>query len=102
MIRLSVFYPSGGRFDIEYYLSQHIPLVHRLLEPYGLVRTEVDKGIGSARPGSPAPYVAVAHLIFKSMESMAKGLSAHDPELSADVVNYTDIKPVFQISEMVR
>ncbi|MBW1801425.1 MAG: EthD family reductase [Deltaproteobacteria bacterium] len=103
MIRVSVMYPNdGSKFNMDYYINKHIALCHKLLDPYGLVRTEVDKGIGTAEPGAPAPYVAVAHLIFNSMEDMQKGLEAHDPDLSADVPNYTEIKPRFQISEMIK
>jgi uncharacterized protein (TIGR02118 family) len=95
-------YPNdGGRFDMDYYINKHMALVHKLLDPYGLVRAEVDKGIGTAEPGAPAPYVAVAHLIFNSVEDIQKGLGAHDPDLAADVPNYTEIKPQFQISEII-
>ena len=94
MIRLSVLYPNqGGKFDMEYYLNTHIPLVHRLLDAYGLLRTKVDRGVGSAQPGAPAPFIATAHLVFASAEQMSKGLAVHDPRLAADVPNFTDIKP---------
>ncbi len=102
MIRISVMYPNdGGKFDLNYYARTHMALVHKLLEPYGLVRTEIDKGVGSNPPGKPAPYVAVGHLVFNSMEEMKKGMQAHDPDLGEDLPNFTDIQPIFQISEMV-
>ena len=100
MIKTSVFYPSGsGDLDMDYYMNTHIPLCRKLLAPYGLVNIEVDKGIDS--PEGPAPFVAIAHLVFESAEQMQKGLEAHDPELSADVKNYTAIQPFFQISESI-
>ena len=103
MVRVSVMYPNeSDQFDMDYYLNKHIPLVHQLLDSFGLIRTEVDKGIGTAEPGAPAPYAVVAHLIFDSIEEMGKGLEAHDPELAADVPNFTDIKPQFQISEIMK
>jgi len=43
----------------------------------------------------------IAHLVFESAEEMQKGMQAHDPELAADVKNYTDIQPVFQMSEVL-
>jgi uncharacterized protein (TIGR02118 family) len=95
MVRVSVLYPHNGRFDFEYYVNKHMKLVHKLLDSFGLVRSEVDRGIGDV------PYIAAGHLIFASVEEMQKGLQAHDPELAADIVNYTDIKPQFQISEIV-
>jgi uncharacterized protein (TIGR02118 family) len=102
MIRASAMYPNeGGKFDMDYYLNKHIPLIHKLLDSFGLVRTEVDRGIGTAEPGAPAPFLVVGHLIFHSIEDMQKGLQAHDPELAADAPNYTDIRPQFQISEIL-
>ena len=103
MIRVSVMYPnSSEKFDVDYYLNNHMALCHKLLDPYGLVRTEVDKGIGTAQPGADAPYKMIAHLIFESLEQMQKGLQAHDPELAADVPNFTTIRPRFQISEILK
>jgi hypothetical protein len=45
--------------------------------------------------------MAIGHLIFNTMEEMQKGLQAHDPELAADVLNFTDARPEFQVSEIV-
>ena len=100
MIKTSVFYPSGsGELNMDYYMNNHIPLCKKLLSPYGLIRIEVDRGIDS--PEGMAPYVVIAHLVFESAEQMQEGLLAHDPELAADVKNYTDIQPIFQISEVL-
>jgi uncharacterized protein (TIGR02118 family) len=101
MIRVSVLYPNPGKFDMDYYLTKHIVLVHKLLDAMGLVRAEVDKGIGTAAPNAPAPYAAIGHLVFDSLENMQKALQKHDPTLAADVPNFTDIRPQFQISEIV-
>jgi uncharacterized protein (TIGR02118 family) len=88
-------YAAGGKFNYDYYMNQHMALVHKLLDPYGLVKTEVNKGIGDA------PYMAIGHLIFGSIEDMQKGLQAHDPELGADLVNFSDVKPQFQVGEII-
>ena len=95
MIRVSVMYPQPGKFDFGYYAKEHMQLVHNLLGPFGLVSSEVNKGMESA------PYVAVGHLIFKTMEDMQRGLEAHDPKLAADLPNFTDIQPQFQVSEIL-
>jgi len=95
MIRVSVMYAKGGKFDFDYYATKHMGLVHKLLDPYGLVKSEVDRGVGDA------PFIAIGHLVFKSMEDMQKGLQAHDPKLAADLVNFSDIQPQFQVSEIL-
>ena len=52
-------------------------------------------------PYGDSPFIAAGHLVFKSAEEMQKGLQAHDPALAADMVNYTDAKPQFQVSEII-
>jgi uncharacterized protein (TIGR02118 family) len=95
MIRVTVLYPRPGKFDFDYYAKEHMQLVHKLLSPFGLVKSEVDKGLETS------PYIAVGHMIFNSIQDMQKGLQAHDPDLNADLVNFTDIQPQFQISEII-
>ena len=95
MIRVSVMYPKPGKFDFDYYAKNHMQLVHKLLDPFGLVETEVDKGVGEA------PYIAIGHLVFNNAKDMHEALQAHDPELAADLVNFSDIKPKFQVSEIL-
>jgi uncharacterized protein (TIGR02118 family) len=95
MIRVSVLYPKGGKFDFDYYVNKHMQLVHKLLDPFGLVSTEVNKGVGDS------PFMAAGHLVFKNIDDMQKALQAHDPELAADLVNFTDVQPQFQISEIL-
>ena len=99
MIRVSVMYPNekGKRFDLDYFAHKHMALVHKKLDQAGLVRAEVDK---AADPN--APFIAVAHLYFKSMEDFQNGFFVHAGEFAADMVNYTDTVPQMQISEIVK
>ena len=103
MIRLSIMYPAtpGSRFDWTYYLGPHLELSRRLLEPRGLVRTEIDRGIGGLPPGAPPPYHAVGHLFFRSMAELESALAATAADFVADERNYADGPSVVQISEVV-
>ena len=102
MLRVSVMYPNqpGKKFDWDYYLNKHRATVHRELDPYGLLKTEVDRGVGSAQPGTPAPCVAVFQMYFNGLEEM-QSCMAHSAEVMADVANYTDIQPQVQVSEVI-
>ena len=102
MIRLMVLYPNtpGARFDHKYYAEKHIPLFKEKMGTFGLVDTEIDKGMSGVMPGTPAPFVAVFLAKFKSAEDFQKGLEAHGTELLADIPNYTDIQAQFQLSEI--
>ena len=103
MVKLSVMYPAtaGSRFDWDYYLGPHLELSRRLLSSRGLVRTEIDKGIAGLPPGAAAPYHAVGHLYFRTMEELENALKATAAEFVADERNYTDVPSVVQISEVV-
>ena len=103
MIRYSVFYPSTprGRFDYQYYAETHMKLVEDRLRPLGLLRYEIDRGVSSANPDDPAPYVAVSHLYFNSVEERQNAFAVHGEELIADMPRYTDIDYKVQISEIV-
>lgn len=103
MIRVSVMYPNtpGSRFDWDYYLGKHLDLSSRLLSSRGLVRTEIDRGVAGLPPGTPAPYHAVGHLFFPTLEDMESALAATAAEFIADERNYTSVRSVVQISEVV-
>ncbi len=101
MIRVGVLYPneSGKKFDMDYYLNKHIPMVNTILGNLGLVRTEVDKGIAGLEQGSPPPFVAIGYLYYENMDAFQKCMTKAD-ELMADIPNFTDIQPQMQISEI--
>jgi uncharacterized protein (TIGR02118 family) len=103
MIRLSVLYPAtpGSRFDWDYYLTKHMPLVRQLLSPLGMVSEQVDRGLGGLMPGSAAPYHAVAHFVFNTVQDLQTAMGAAALQLMADVPNYTDVQVVGQISEIL-
>ena len=103
MIRMSVMYPSGDgkSFNHDYYVQKHMALVRERWNSMGLVRTEVDRGVAGGAPGSPAPYVAVGHVYFNSLQDLANATKAHGKELFADVPNFTTIQPQVQVSEII-
>jgi uncharacterized protein (TIGR02118 family) len=103
MVRLSVLYPAtpGSRFDWEYYLGAHVDLVHRLWDPMGLLKLEIDRGIGGMPPGAPAPFHAIGHLTFQTLGELETALMSSAPAMIADQAKYTDVASVVMISEVV-
>jgi uncharacterized protein (TIGR02118 family) len=101
MIKISVLYPNGPgkKFDIEYYCNSHMPFVNRLLSP-AIRGIGIDYGIGGAKPGSPAPYLAAGHLLFESVEAFGESFAPHAAEINADIPKYTNVEPIIQISEI--
>jgi len=102
MYRVSVMYPNqkGARFDLNYYKTTHMELVKQHLQPFGLVKTDVERGV-SGGGDLPAPYVCIGNLYFDSQAGYDRGIAAAGSILRGDIVNFTDIAPVRQISEIL-
>jgi len=102
MFKVSVMYPNqeGAQFDLDYYRTKHMDLVVRFLKPFGLVRTEVLRGI-SGGGGQPAPYICIGNLYFDTADGYEKGAAASGGALRGDIPNFTNVIPVRQISEVL-
>lgn len=103
MICVSVFYPSapGKRFDHLYYEQKHRALVMGRIADKGITRYEIDQGLSGLGPGSEPMFACVGRLYFSTVGEFQQGMIAHGAELQADIPNFTDIQPQFQISELV-
>ena len=101
MIKVSLFYPyeEGKKFDMDYYLNSHIPMVQEKLGA-ALKGGAVEQGLSGGEPGSPATYVAMGHLLFDSVEAFHNSFGPHSEAIMADIPNYTDLQPTIQISEV--
>jgi uncharacterized protein (TIGR02118 family) len=102
MIRLTVMYPDAedAYFDMEYYLNTHMALVREKCGD-ALKDCTVEQGLGGAAPGSRAPYRVTCRLSLDSMDDFLSDFAPHDPVFAADIPNFTNIKPVIQINEVV-
>ena len=103
MIKVTVLYPNeeGKKFDFDYNLNKHLPMVQGLLGPMGLQKVEAEKGVSSADPNQPAPFVAITNLFFETTDQVHAAFSTHGREIMGDIKNYTDIQPTFQIGEVL-
>ena len=91
MIVVSVLYPTGHAFDMDYYRGTHLPLVRRLLDPAGL------RSLSYILPQPGAPFQLVAELRFDDKATADAALAAHGPETQADIPNFTAAPPVILI-----
>jgi uncharacterized protein (TIGR02118 family) len=102
MIKVSFLYPyrENGRFDVDYYCNQHMPLAAALLGD-AVKGWSVDAGLSGAAPGSAPPYAVVGHVLFDSVEAFRTALAPVARELQADLPNYSDGPgPTLSISEV--
>ncbi|WP_312142667.1 EthD family reductase [Pantoea septica] len=78
-----------SRFDRDYYVSEHLPLVMKAWQQYGLL---------SATAFFPAVRqagtVAICECRFRDEKAMEAAFSSPEtPEVMADVARFTDITP---------
>jgi uncharacterized protein (TIGR02118 family) len=101
MIKVSVLYPNtaGCKFDMKYYLNQHMPMVQQKLGP-ACKRLAVEEGIAGGAAGAPATYVAMGHLYFDSTDAFQTAFAPHAQAIMADIPNYTNLQPIIQVSEV--
>jgi uncharacterized protein (TIGR02118 family) len=100
MIKVSIFYPNsqGAKFDMAYYTTRHLPMIQKKVAT--CKGTGAEQGLGGGTPGSTPTYIAIGHLLFDSVEAFESSFGPHAPEILADVPNYTNTRPVLQISEI--
>ena len=101
MIKVSVFYANGEgkRFDIAYYCEKHMLLVQHLCGS-ALKGMAVEHGMSGMAPGSAAPFLAMGHLYFETVDAFRASFGTHLNEIVSDVRNYTNIEPTIQISDV--
>ncbi len=98
MVRVSVLYPNtpGSRFDMDYYLGKHCPMVAQKLgaacKGFG-----VDEGVAGVMPPGAAAYRVSAHFLFDTVESFQAAFGPHAAAITADIPNYTDLQPTIQV-----
>jgi uncharacterized protein (TIGR02118 family) len=101
MIKVSVLYPNGAdtKFDMNYYLSEHIPMLKQKLGA-ACKSVAVEQGIAGGAQGAPATYVAMAHLTFDSLDAFQSAFAPHAEAIMGDIPNYTNTQPTVQISQV--
>jgi uncharacterized protein (TIGR02118 family) len=101
MIKVSVLYPNGEhvRFDMDYYMNKHMPLVQDRLGA-ACKKVEVEEGLSGAAPDSPPPYRAVCRFLLDSVDAFQAAFGPHADEIMGDIPNYTDIEPIVQIGDV--
>ncbi|TKA82979.1 hypothetical protein B0A55_01558 [Friedmanniomyces simplex] len=88
MAETTVLYPKGTKFNMDYYLSSHMPLVGKHFSSKGL------KGWKVLDFGKDADFCVQATLEWDSHESFEKAAATQEMEVMEDVPNFSDKQPV--------
>ena len=77
------------RFDRDYYVANHLPLVLKAWGPHGL-----ESAAAFFPAGSDAGIIALCVCVFQSRVARDAALcSPETPQVMADVPRFTDVKP---------
>lgn len=103
LIKVSIMYPSGeGKtFDMAYYESKHMPMVAAFLGS-NLVKYTIEKGVASGIPDTPLPFMAIGSFYVRSLIDYQSAIAPNREAIRSDIPNYTNIRPVILVSEVVR
>jgi uncharacterized protein (TIGR02118 family) len=95
-------YPDSedAYFDMDYYKNKHMALVREKCGD-AIKECSIEQGLGGGAPGSAAPYRVIARITVDSMDDFLAHVAPHDPDFAADVCNFTNIKPIVQINEVI-
>lgn len=101
MVTLTVLYPNadGARFDMDYYLTSHIPMLKRVFGS-ALKGCVVEQGLGGRDPGTRAEFAVLCHLRFDSVESYRQAIGPVAAQVRDDVANYSSEAPIVQLSDV--
>ena len=96
MITIYVTYPGDAatRFDRDYYVRHHLPLVMECWGPLGMVSCAAfwpaDDGAGT---------IAIAECRFRDKAALSAALASPEtPRVMADVARFTDAKPAQSVA----
>jgi uncharacterized protein (TIGR02118 family) len=102
MIVVSVMYPAtaGARFDMDYYVKTHVPLVGARWKDCGLREAKILSGVGAPGGGAPT-YSVIALLTFDSAADFDEAVARHGAEVIGDIPNFSSVQPVIQVNEVL-
>ncbi|MCX2680021.1 EthD family reductase [Galbibacter sp. EGI 63066] len=101
IFKVAILYPSGeGKtFDMDYYEKKHMPMVADFLGE-NLKFYEIDKGVAGRIPNDKVPFVAIGYFYINDVAEYNEAIGQNIDTIRNDFKNYTNIKPVIQISEI--
>lgn len=94
-LTVTVLYPAkeGAKFDMDYYLKTHMPLVSNRWGPLGLKQWYI-----TDLRQSGGPYSVQATLIWDTgFDGFKAANDAHGAEVMGDVANFSSEQPVLAV-----
>ena len=91
---------DDATFDLDYYMTEHMPLVDRKFKPFGIKGWRVLKAVGTPTGEKPL-YSIIANLEFDTAEQFKAAVAAEGCLVFGDVPNFSNKAPVVVIGDLV-
>ena len=91
---------DDATFDLDYYMTKHMPLVDEKFKPFGIKGWRVLKAVGTPFGGKPA-YSIIANLEFDTADQFMAAVAAESGPVFGDVPNFSNKSPVVVIGDLV-
>lgn len=91
---------DDATFDLDYYLTKHLPLVDEKFKPFGIKGWRVLKAVGTPFGGKPA-YSVICTLDFDTADQFRSAVAAEGGPVFGDVPNFSNKDPVVVIGDLV-
>ena len=88
------------RFDLDDYMTDHMPSVGEKFKPFGIEGWRVLKAVGTPFGGRPA-YSIIANLEFDAADQFRAAVAAESGPVFGEVPNFTNKSPVVVIGDLV-
>lgn len=96
-VNTTVLYPSGAKFDLEYYLKCHMTLVADKWTSYGLKDWQVVRFTADDKP-----FKIGAMFTWDNLDGATAAMKAHESKvIFDDVPNFSDKQPILLSGEIV-
>ncbi len=98
----NVLYPNveGATFDMDYYLTKHMPMVSERFAPHGLTGWRVTRFVETPDGGKP-PFSVMATLDFATADGFKAAIAAEGKTVLGDVPNFSNRQPTTILGDVV-
>ena len=91
---------DDATFDLDYYLTKHMPLVDERFKPFGIKGWRVLKAVGSPSGDKPA-FSVICNLEFDTADQFRAAVAAEGGPVFGDVPNFSNKSPVVVVADLV-
>lgn len=102
-VTVTVVFPNepDAKYDIEYYMAKHMPLIETRWGKYGIKSWSATK-YSNGIDGSPPLYAFGSVVTWDNEEQVKTAFTGPEVgEIMADVPNFSNKQPIFLIGELL-